>query len=368
MDQTSKLYINKDNYLIFNEDCLKQMDLLEENSIDSIVTDPPYHLTANKNGSNKKGFMENEWDGGDIAFRKETWEKALRVLKPGGYLLAFGHSRTFHRLAVAIEDAGFEIRDTLMWVYATGFPKSHDMGLQIDKANGDESEIVGEATSGSSSSAYQREGTTRGNYLIRRATNEWAGWGTALKPAYEPIIMARKPFDGTLRDNLLTNGVGALNIDASRISGEKIPVNVSFTEEKQSEGWGTNKPITELKDQGRFPSNLIHDGSDEVIDLLPKNAARFFYSPKANRKDKNDAGLNTHPTPKPTELMRYLVRLVTPPNGVILDPFMGSGSTGKAIFLENKQNLTKNKFIGIELNEEYCELAVKRIDLAINEN
>ncbi len=328
------------NYTIYNEDCLKQMDLLEENSIDTIITDPPYHLTGfNPN----KGFLEREWDGGDIAFRKETWAKALRVLKPGGYLLAFGHSKTFHRLVVAVEDAGFEIRDTLMWLYGTGMPKSFNVGLEIDKLNGVESEVLGEFSSGKTSSAYQRKGTTAGSYQVKKARNEWDGWGSNLKPAYEPIVMARKPFKGSLVDNVLQHGTGALNIDGAR---------------------NPENSIAQLENRGRFPNNVMIDGSDEILDLLPKNASRFFYTPKANKKDKNDAGLNSHVTVKPVELMRYLVRLVTPPNGVVLDPFMGSGSTGKAVLLESKENLTNSKFIGIEKELEYCEIAKARLNLA----
>jgi site-specific DNA-methyltransferase (adenine-specific) len=361
------LYKKTDDYTIFNYDCLEVMDQLDANSVDAIITDPPYHLVANE--SSTKGFLEQEWDAGDIAFRKETWQKAMRVLKPGGYLIAFGHSKKFHRMVTAIEDAGFEIRDTLMWLYGTGFPKSHDVGLDVDRLLGNESTIIGEVQAGKTSSAFQRKETTAGDYQIKRANNEWAGWGSALKPNYEPIVMARKPFTGTLANNVLTYGTGAINIDACRIEGEPIQVNVGYTDQKQSEGWGTKKPIVELQNKGRYPGNVMHDGSDEVLDMLPKREyGRFFYSPKASKKDKNDAGKNNHPTVKPVGLMRYLVRLVTPPNGVVLDPFMGSGSTGKAIFLENKENSLNSKFIGIDLDPSYCRTAMWRLELASKTN
>lgn len=351
-------------YTIYNESCLIVMDQLEENSIDSIVTDPPYHLTASD--TSKKGFLEQEWDAGNISFRKETWEKALRVLKPGGYLLAFGHSRKFHRMVTAIEDAGFEIRDTIMWLYSTGFPKSHDVGLDVDRILGNESVVVGEVKAGKTSSAYQRKETTSGDYQIKKANNEWSGWGSALKPNYEPIVIARKPFKGTLAGNVLTYGTGALNIDGARIEGEPIAVNVGFKDEKQSEGWGTKKPIVEIQNRGRYPGNVIHDGSDEVLDLLPdRSYGRFFYSPKANKKDKHDVIKNDHPTCKPVQLMQYLIRLVTPPNGVVLDPFMGSGSTGKAFFIESKDKYPNSKFIGIDLDKHYCDIAKARIDNAL---
>ena len=169
-------------YKIINNDSLLALEELEENSIDSIVTDPPYELN----------FMGKGWDNAGISFNKEIWQKCLRVLKPGGYLLAFGGSRTFHRIACAIEDAGFEIRDTIMWLYGSGFPKSLNIGLAIDKKNGIESEIIGTGKSGVSSRAYQsEETTTAGNYEIKKATNKWQGWGTSLKPSYETTIVAR---------------------------------------------------------------------------------------------------------------------------------------------------------------------------------
>ena len=205
--------MNNNEYTLYNDDCLRRLDLLPPNSIDCIITDPPYELN----------FMGKGWDNAGVSFKPDTWKKCLRVLKPGGYLLAFGGSRTFHRIACAIEDAGFEIRDTVMWIYGSGFPKSMNIGLAIDKKNGVDSEVVGEGKSGVSSRAYQsEETTTAGQYKIKKAQNRWQGWGTALKPSFEPIIMARKPFKGTLVDNVLENGVGGINIDECRIGNEII--------------------------------------------------------------------------------------------------------------------------------------------------
>ena len=322
--------------MLLNEDCLEAMQKLIDDGVqvDSIVTDPPYHLTSivdrfGKKGSSpakhgtdgafaraSKGFMGKEWDGGDIAFRKETWELTLKLLKPGGHLLAFSASRNYHRMAVAIEDAGFEIRDQLMWLYGSGFPKSHNLG---------------------------------------------DGWGTALKPAHEPIVMARKPLsEKSIADNILKHGTGGINIDGSRVEG------------------------------GRFPANIMHDGSEEVVSGFPEansarignpnnpkrggnseplwgmsdgrethdyrdsgSSARFFYCPKVPKSERGED--NTHPTVKPQELMKYLCRLVTPNGGTVLDPFMGSGSTGMAAKDEGFE------FIGIEREKEYFEIAEKRI-------
>jgi site-specific DNA-methyltransferase (adenine-specific) len=238
------------------------------------------------------------------------------VAKPGAHLLAFGGTRTYHRLACAIEDAGWEIRDCVMWVYGSGFPKSHNL-------NG-----------------------------------EWSGWGTALKPAWEPIIVARKPLVGTVAENVLTHGTGALNVDGCRVAHDEdcrmmapSQANIDNPSEKHRQA-GRREAVLELKPAGRWPANLIHDGSDEPCALLG-NASRFFYCAKASKSDRGDG--NGHPTVKPTELMRYLCRLVTPPGGVVLDPFMGSGSTGKAAVLEGF------RFIGIEREAEYLEIARGRI-------
>ena len=325
---------------ILNEDCLVALPLLAAQGLQahSAVTDPPYHLTSivkrfgastaapAKHGTDgayaraSRGFMGKQWDGGDIALRPETWRLVFDCLRPGAYLLAFGGTRTWHRQAVAIEDAGFEIRDTIMWLYGSGFPKSHDAGK---------------------------------------------GWGTALKPAVEPIVVARKPLIGTVAANVLAHGVGAMNIDACRIEGVAQP----FGNPTQADGYRLHKRAKDWAPNatGRWPANVIHDGSDEVEAAfaaygeapgqqfavgpqhgardsvncygdygarpltLPRGdtgtASRFFYTAKADAVDR--AG-SKHPTVKPTDLMRYLVRMVTPKGGMVLDPFAGSGSTGLA--------------------------------------
>lgn len=386
-------------------DCLAVMRTMQDGSVDSIVTDPPYEL----------GFMGKSWDSTGVSCNIEVWREALRVLKPGGHLLAFSGSRTYHRMTCAIEDAGFEIRDQIMWVYGSGFPKSKNLD------------------------------------------GDWQGYGTALKPAHEPICMARKPFVGTVSANVLTHGTGALNIDGCRVAtGETLRIGAgkTFAAMHRHEGRGrdgedsanrryvdngvTNfamKPGTRGGDAaGRWPANLIHDGSDEVRSAFPdanghqgdlvshgncrqspsgifggmrpaldhparveddKSAARFFYCAKASKQDrdeglhgfslkeggvKNDSGrgysetdpmrkimrANIHPTVKPTELLRYLWRLVTPPGGTGLDLFMGSGSGGKAAILEGFD------YIGIELDEDndgkpldYFPVAVARITHAV---
>lgn len=331
------------NCKLHHGNCLEILRTLPAASVDAVVTDPPYGLS----------FMGKRWDY-DVP-SVEIWSECLRVLKPGGHLLAFAGTRTQHRMAVRIEDAGFEIRDMIAWVYGSGFPKSHNL-------NG-----------------------------------EWQGWGTALKPALEPITVARKPLQGTVAANVLQHGTGALNIDGCRVA---LPDGDS-TERKATEysdvspvaGMNASKlrgSITQDWKKGRWPANLIHDGSEEPCTLLG-DAARFFYCAKASKADRDEglegfepaarrmfasggrtmrdgewvetnsepqARKNSHPTVKPTDLMRYLCRLVTPPGGVVLDPFMGSGSTGKAAILEGFQ------FIGIEREEKYLEIAKARIEAA----
>ena len=401
-------------------DCREVLKELDANSIDAIVTDPPYGLE----------FMGKEWDGAD-GFRRAlnladagrdnafgrtsqrgpeyrtkvgdmqvfqqwctTWAiECLRVLKPGGHLLSFGGTRTYHRMASAIEDAGFEIRDQIGWLYGSGFPKSSN-----------------------------QEG-------------DWEGWGTALKPAWEPIVLARKPLVGTVAANLAKWGVGALNIDGCRVGTERREYRGGmgrFNEQAQSQGFrpyvnGVPSQSEEIfVAEGRWPANIIHDGSDEVLAAFPQargqiadasssdkrktqnvygamergndgakardsggSAARFFYCAKASKADRDDGVCsapkpvvtfatangtsgkpssisegrnteyrNTHPTVKPTDLMRYLCRLVTPPGGTVLDPFMGSGSTGRGAVLE------RFSFIGIEMSAEYFDIADARIAAA----
>ena len=346
-------------YKLINADCLEAMTRAKPELVDAIVTDPPYGLA----------FMGKQWDHGVPG--APFWEAALRVAKPGAHLLAFGGTRTYHRLACAIEDAGWEIRDCLMWVYGSGFPKSLDVSKAIDKAGGGES--------------------------ATEAAKQWEGWGTALKPAFEPIILARKPFPTTVAANVLTHGTGGLNIDGCRVEGAppSVPQPVFNSPTGRSYGMKTGEGRNGEMSQatGRWPANFIHDGSDEACSPLGESS-RFFYCAKASKKDR-DEGLdafnskasssmsgrrnpenaewdtgndvtsrfvtnrkNVHPTVKPTDLMRYLCRLITPPGGVILDPFMGSGSTGKAAILEGF------RFIGIEKEAEYLEIAKARIEFA----
>ena len=383
--------------LLLNGDCIEEMQKLIDDGkqVDSVVTDPPYHLTSiverfGKEGSApaqegtdgafaraSKGFMGKEWDGGDIAFRKETWELAYKLLKPGGHLLAFSGSRTYHRMAIAVEDAGFEIRDQIMWLYGSGFPKSLNLG---------------------------------------------DGWGTALKPAHEPIVMAKKKLEGTNKQNKDKYGTGGINIDGCRIEGEvKRPdTNPDFrdvakkamaqggqdklnfnqitgakrktTVRKSRDGsnvWTDdnsgmkqeNNHFADADPRGRYPANVMHGG-------LQEDWARYYYCPKTSKSERNqglddfptkekvfngksstpskdmkgveqkfttEPSANVHPTVKPVELMRYLCRLVTPKGGVVLDPFMGSGSTGMAAKDEGFD------FIGIEKDEEYYKICESRI-------
>jgi site-specific DNA-methyltransferase (adenine-specific) len=291
--------------------------------------------------------MGRAWDY-DVP-RVEVWAECLRVLKPGGHLLAFAGTRTQHRMAVNIEDAGFEIRDMIAWVYGSGFPKSMDVSKAIDKAAGVEREVVGQRKAHDlkedrpvAISAQGKDKTTHKIISITapatEAAKQWEGWGTALKPALEPITVARKPLAGTVVENVLEYGTGGINVDGCRIGVDVVGgkgCKPSCTGNVYGGGWQRRGPNPTV---GRFPANLIHDGSDEVCRLL-RDAARFFYTAKA----------------KPTDLMRYLCRLVTPPNGTVLDPFMGSGSTGVAALLEGF------RFVGIEREAEYMRIAEQRI-------
>jgi len=284
------------------------------------------------------------------------------VLKPGGHLLAFAGTRTQHRMAVRIEDAGFEIRDMIAWVYGSGFPKSLDVSKAIDKAAGAEREVVGFQARGNSVNTDFMSG---GNNITAPATDaarQWAGWGTALKPALEPITVARKPLSGTVAATVLEHGTGALNVDGCRVeAGSDHAANCSRS--NVTGIWaphtGAGGVSTEAHPQGRWPANLIHDGGEEAAGLLGE-AARFFYSPKADGTDRNEGteARNIHPTVKPTDLMQYLCRLVTPPGGTVLDPFMGSGSTGKAAQMEGF------RFIGCERDPDYFAIAKARIETA----
>jgi site-specific DNA-methyltransferase (adenine-specific) len=471
-------------YKILHGNNLDILPTLADNSIDSIVTDPPYEL----------GFMGKKWDSSGIAYSVELWQQCLRVLKPGGHLLSFGGTRTYHRVAVAIEDAGFELRDSIAWLYGSGFPKSLDVSKAIDKQAGAEREVIGR-------NPNSREQATKENTLYESGTvgktafdtapstpeaQQWQGWGTALKPAFEPVIVARKPIEGTVANNVLKWGTGGLNIDASRIGrqdgdvstggygnggigmgsvgldqGEgkdaewqtstsgRWPANVILghtqscqptgktiksktgagkrtatfgTQDTQSGGdgsggWSGYEYETEVYEcVDGCPVKLLDEQSGQVGNGWKKNygsddyagkqysggsfggggysgtntyadsggASRFFYVAKASKRDRNEGleelqtkqtvgggglgnpvsgaygsekapGKNFHPTVKPTSLMEYLIKLVTPPNGTVLDPFTGSGSTGKAAILQGFD------FIGIEMTEEYLPIIEGRL-------
>ena len=382
---------------LIHGDCLYMMPELAQDSVDAIVTDPPYGLT----GDGKGGFMGKEWDG--CVPGVEFWKRAIRVAKPGAWLLAFGGTRTYHRLACAIEDAGWEIRDCIMWVFGGGWPKSLNIAKAIDRHNGYEGNVVGtRKVDTSMQGGNLLRGVHRRNEVeqeVRELSPEaskWDGFGTCLKPAYEPILVARKPLDGTVINNVLKHGTGALNIDACRVplpDGDNLTDGIERNEHKaDTQGMGYNfvsgnRPAG----VGRFPANLIHDGSPEVLELFPESrgqqgsvtgkepsettrgiygkfsgnrkkscprgdsgsAARFFYCAKASRAERGEG--NTHITVKPLALMRYLVTLVAPPGSVVMDPFMGSGTTGVACMQ------TGHGFIGIEQEKEYFEIAKKRI-------
>ena len=277
-------------------DCLKVLPSLPENSVDSIVTDPPYGIS----------FMNKKWDYNVPSV--EIWEECLRVLKPGGHLLCFASTRTFHRMTVNIEDAGFDIRDSIAWMHGQGFPKSRNLG---------------------------------------------EGRGTALKPAMELIAVARKPFKGSCTNNVEEWGTGGLNIDACRIGDDEIQVN--RLEEWSGFGQKERPDYTPTTVKGRFPANVILDEeAGEVLDGQSDGASRFFYCPKVNKRERGDN--NNHPTVKPLKLMEHLCRLVTPKNGTVLDPFMGSGTTGKAAYNEEFD------FIGVEMDGGYMEIAENRLD------
>lgn len=418
------------SFQLINGDCLEVLKTLPDNSVDSIVTDPPYEL----------GFMGKSWDNTGIANNKEMWAECLRVLKPGGHLLAFSGTRTYHRMASAIEDAGFEVRDMIEWVYGSGFPKSQNISLMIDKKSGLQGQRgvggfnvggkgeqdnrtaklhIGSTTDGSKQKAYTE--------YKSEESKQFSGWGTALKPAHEPICMARKPLsEKTVAENCLKWGTGGINIDESRVDntcqncGGSGDINIGANKCWACDGtgkikkeWGSghinfaqkhaerNEQAEkdsfdrEVKEnEGRFPANLLHDNSEEVRDTMMQDyqdPSRFFksiiYQAKASKSERNRGcdGLeekrggtermnnsdgrkeelgerdrliltkNNHPTVKPVALMEYLVKLVSREGATVLDPFMGSGSTGIAC-----KNL-KREFIGIERDEEYMKIAEARI-------
>ena len=377
-------------------DCLLELKELKDNSIDSIVTDPPYGLS----------FMGKKWDYEVPSV--EVWKECLRVLKHGGHLLSFAGSRTYHRIAVNIEDAGFDIRDQIMWIYGSGFPKSLNIGKQIDKLQGNEREVIGvdevaiskfrsETKRGISNchNFNEKHDKGRGGYvnpqevgIITKGNTPHEGWGTALKPAHEPIVVARKPLsEKTVALNVLKWGTGGINIDGCRVGTEMIKCSNdirSLQKWKEQDGRKHKELVNPEPtfNQGRFPANLIFD--EEAGRMLDEQsgASRFFYCAKASKSERNkgcdgleelevhryNAGIgegknpeaptldnNNHPTVKPIKLMRYLVRLVTPKGGLCLDPFIGSGTTAIACKLEGFD------YLGIEREADYIPIAEARI-------
>ena len=416
-------------YTLLFGDCLDVLSSVGDCSVDSVVCDPPYGLS----------FMGKRWDY-DVP-SVAIWRECLRVLKPGGYLLAFAGSRTQHRMAVNIEDAGFEIRDMIAWVYGSGFPKSHNVSCSIDKmaGHGNRGRAIPTVGSYQSSDVDQENKLTSnpvGPYVAKTdEAKRWAGYGSALKPSIEPITVARKPLDGTIAENVLKWGTGAMNIDGCRVPMDQgdfdnLSRGVDVIRERggsMDNSWKNSSDLSGANPAnplGRWPANFIHDGSQEVLNLFPDakggswvntdgarhfnnngkktghvasgrsdassgSAARFFYCSKSSKADRNEGcediepkqysydgrdtpienayqrngsqANNFHPTVKPTDLMRYLCRLVTQPGGVVLDPFMGSGTTGKAAIREGFE------FIGCEMDLEYYKIATARIVHAYNQ-
>jgi DNA modification methylase len=388
--------------MIINGNNIEELKKFDDNYFDSIVTDPPYEI----------GFMGKSWDASGIANNPEMWSECLRVLKPGGYLLSFSATRTYHRMAVAIEDSGFEIRDMIEWVYGSGFPKSLNIGKAVDKLQGNERDVVGR-------NPNSRENCDKTNTLYESGTvgkTDILTKGTALKPAHEPICMARKPLaEKTVAENVLKYGTGGINIDGSRV-GVEGGTTRSHQAPFAESGWRTGHSVEDIG-LGRFPANLIHDNSEEVRECFPNESERFFksiiYQAKASKSERNkgceeleekeresqnvyfkckncnnwidktpsqsrkhqrpnstcqceipneesvvkkSSNQNNHPTVKPVALMEYLIKMVTPTNGIVLDPFMGSGSTGVACVLNDFE------FVGIDLDKDYCEIARARIE------
>lgn len=375
-------------------DCREIIATLPDCSIDSIVTDPPYEL----------GFMGKKWDATGIAYDINLWSECLRVLKPGGHLLAFGGTRTYHRMTCAIEDAGFEIRDCIGWLYSSGFPKSHNVSLSIDKMHGHKNRgrAIPTASTFQASDIEQKHKLTSNPvepYVAKsEESKQWDGWGTALKPALEPVVMARKPLIGTVAANVTEYGTGALNIDGARIQYEsesdkqKMAAGVEAIRKRggvMQNSWKNSSDLSganPASENGRWPANVIID--ETVADTV--GWSRYFYCPKASRAERNagvtslewqhtdfggngkpGAGFNevthgkapahapnNHPTVKPLDLMRYLVRLVTPPGGTVLEPFAGSGTTLAAAILEGFNA------IGCELTADYLPIIEGRIGWA----
>jgi DNA modification methylase len=330
---------------------------LPDNCIDSIVTDPPYGLK----------FMGKKWDY-DVP-SVALWEEAYRVLKPGAHVLSFGGTRTYHRMVVNIEDAGFEIRDQILWIYGSGFPKSLNIGKAVDSLQGNERIVIDCRDVGHdiTHNSYKDAKPERKIMDITKGNTAWEGWGTALKPAVEPICLARKPLEGTVANNVLKWGTGGMNIDECRVEGESTRRNNRA--EMGYHGGNLAGEYQTGSDAGRFPANVIHDGSDEVLEHFPEtssgakhgeasegSAARFFYCAKASTSERGDE--NNHPTVKPLDLIKYLVKLITPPDGIVLDMFGGSGTTALACLDLGFP------YIVIEKEPDYVFIANERIKQA----
>lgn len=421
-------------YILLQGDCLELMKKLPDNSIEAVCTDPPYglskqpdiaevmqHWLNDKTYEHKaNGFMGKSWDS--FVPGPEYWREVLRVLKPGGHAVVFAGSRTQDLMSIALRFAGFEIRETLMYLYGSGMPKSHAVDKAIDKCLGAEREVIGirKHPTLKDTSKIDRQGNHQFNgtntikdewELTAPATDQakqWQGWGSALKPAYEPIILVRKPLEGTIAQNVLKWGCGGINIDECRVElaneadkaqfefnhavGTRLPEEYADKKLGLHDGGWMQQVGEKETPTGRWPANICHDGSDEVVEMFPHtksgkdvnptdkpvsgffgstmdyysgtnygdsgSAARFFYSSKATKKDRGEG--NNHPTVKPVKLMEWLVKMVTPKNGKCLDPFMGSGSTGVAALN------TGRKFIGIEMDSEYYQIAQKRIEEAVD--
>ena len=386
-----RLYESLANGLVrlYPGDMRDVLRMLGDSTIDACVTDPPYHLSG--------GFMGQKWDSGDLAFQPETWREVHRVLKPGAHLLAFGGTPTYDMLGYAIRQAGFEIRDSLAWMYGSGFPKSYDTAQAIEKLlTTGKSRRPDRDLGGLPRDRYSGDvegklfANTGGKVpLTRPEAKQFAGFGTGLKPAFEPIVLARKPLsEKTIAANVLRWGTGALNIDGCRVeAGADHAANCARTFQSgiwKKSGEAAREITTEANAAGRWPANVVHDGSDEVVEAFPhtksgllqthhrmresennsmsgKNyarqprqdsfgdegsAARFFYSAKADGHDRLDS---SHPTVKPVDLKQYLIRLVTPPRGVVLDPFAGTGTTGEAAVLE------RFRAVLIEREAAFCD-------------
>jgi hypothetical protein len=386
-----------DRATIYHGDCREVLRSLPDASVDSVVTDPPYEL----------GFMGKRWDASGIAYDADLWAEALRVLKPGGHLLAFGGTRTWHRLAVAVEDAGFEVRDSIAWLYGSGFPKSLDVSKAIDKAAGAERQVV---------RVVPRTGKEAGTYGAMAGNNaetspatpdaaRWSGWGTALKPAFEPVVVARKPLTGTVAANVLEHGVGGLNIDGCRIGTEETLTRPERRGHGDSGGWASYRqepgsygtPVG----MGRWPANVVldEDQADALDRQVPNasvnkashykeaaevngyggnignrhagavrtgygdsgGASRFFYVAKAPARERPKVDGIAHPTVKPLTLMRWLCRLVTPPGGTVLEPFAGSGTTIEAALMEGF------RIVAIEREDDYLPLIAARLERVAQE-